>query len=72
MKYIPIVAVVSETTYNALHEHVDNTPPPTAEWLAVMQRNGWTIESIVAGVVIGQVFEDRYPSVSTTVVVVDT
>ena len=56
MRYIPIVAVVSEPTYNALHEHVDRTPAPTAEWLAVMQRNGWTIESIVAGVVIGQAF----------------
>ena len=66
MKYIPIVAVVSEDVFHALNDHISSTPEPTPEWQAVMQRNGWTIDSIVAGVVLGQAFDlpTSYPSVT--------
>lgn len=49
VRMIPIVAVVSEDTFHALNDLMSKMPPVPAGMLAVMGRNGWTHDAMVAG-----------------------
>lgn len=46
---LPIVAVVDEDTFHALNGHISTVEEPTPLLQAVMDRNGWTLDAIVAG-----------------------
>jgi hypothetical protein len=49
VRMIPIVAVVSEDTFHALNDLMSGMPPVPAGMRAVMERNGWTHDAMVAG-----------------------
>ena len=52
MRFVPIVAVISETDLARLRAPLVE-PPPTPEVVqALMDRNGWTHEAMAAGVLI--------------------
>ena len=48
-KMIPIVAVVDEDCFHALSDHISSVEQPTPLLQAVMTRNGWTLDALVAG-----------------------
>lgn len=54
MRMLPIVALVTEDTFHALNDHIGTLPvEPRVEDL-LEQHPGWTIDALVAGVILRQ------------------
>jgi len=51
---IPIIAVVTEDAFHALNDLASSTPDPPPDLAAVMERNGWTLNAVLAGGLIGR------------------
>lgn len=58
-RMVPIIAIVSEAVAERVAEIAATTTLP-AQLGAVAARNGWTVEALVAGSTLDQVFRDAY------------
>jgi len=56
VKLIPIIALVTEETLEALTADVAEAPP-CDDLRPLMEANGWTVEAITAGYIIGRAYE---------------
>lgn len=57
-KLVPIVALVPEDTLSALDLAVQSYGPPSPALESVMDKNGWTVEAIIAGTFISFCLRD--------------
>jgi hypothetical protein len=64
VRFIPIIAVVSEDTFHALNGHISGQPNPPAALQDVMTRNGWTIDAMCAGAILKAALDNGVERVS--------